>query len=310
MLEYYTGILFLTTNRVGAFDDAFRSRIHLPLYYPPLDEEQTLSIWKMNLKRTLDRKSLMSADEDQIMSYAKFHFQSGKKSDAAWNGRQIRNAFQTATALAEADARERHLKEVKKGKKDKSAPVHSVLLPKWFDVVAQASFDFDKYLEGIDDATSAERANRVSERNDSFQSTNMMSGRLHSGAPRSKEEMILEMDERERLGKDSRTDRRERPRTDHRRRPTQTPEPPMMYPYISDSRRSQQMQYSMASNYGTRSLEPGMGSYTGHDTLSKARYPESFQRQAQISPERPAVQKAFGRESYSDSDSDSNSEEE
>ena len=240
------------------------------------------------------------------MSYAKSHFQSGKKSDAAWNGRQIRNAFQTATALAEADARERHSKEVKKGKKDNSAPVHSVLLPKWFDVVAQASFDFDKYLEGIEDATLAERA---TERNDSFRSTNIMSGRPRSGDPRSKEEMISEMDERERLGNDSRTDRRERSRTDHRRRPAQTPEPPMMYPHSSDPRRSQQMYYPMASNYGTRSLEPGMGSYAGHDTLLQARYPEPFQRQAQTSSERPAFQKASRRESYSDSDSDSNSEE-
>ena len=252
----------------------------------------------MNLKRTLDRKSLMSADEEQIMSYAKYHFQFGKKSDAAWNGRQIRNAFQTATALAEADARERHSKEVKKGRKDKSAPVHSVLLPKHFEIVAQASFDFDKYLEAIDDETSADRAHRVSERNDVFQSTNM-SGRLHSGAPHSKEEMILEMDETERLGNDSRTDRRDRSRTGHRLRSTQTAEPPMMYPHTSDPRRSQQMHYPVAPNYGTRFMEPGMGFYAGHDTLL---------RQAQISPERPAFQKGSRRESHSDSDSDSSSE--
>jgi hypothetical protein len=36
VLEYYEGILFLTTNRVGVFDETFKSRIHLPLYYPLL----------------------------------------------------------------------------------------------------------------------------------------------------------------------------------------------------------------------------------------------------------------------------------
>ena len=35
-LEYYSGILFLTTNRVGALDPAFKSRIHISLYYPNL----------------------------------------------------------------------------------------------------------------------------------------------------------------------------------------------------------------------------------------------------------------------------------
>ncbi|KAK0615070.1 hypothetical protein B0T17DRAFT_602173 [Bombardia bombarda] len=43
-LEYYDGILILTTNRVGTFDEAFKSRIHLALRYLPLDEEQRVEI--------------------------------------------------------------------------------------------------------------------------------------------------------------------------------------------------------------------------------------------------------------------------
>ncbi|CEN62310.1 Putative AAA family ATPase [Aspergillus calidoustus] len=35
VLEYYSGILFLTTNRVGNMGEAFESRIHINLYYPP-----------------------------------------------------------------------------------------------------------------------------------------------------------------------------------------------------------------------------------------------------------------------------------
>jgi SpoVK/Ycf46/Vps4 family AAA+-type ATPase len=32
MLEYYKGLLFLTTNRVGTFDEAFKSRVHISLF--------------------------------------------------------------------------------------------------------------------------------------------------------------------------------------------------------------------------------------------------------------------------------------
>ena len=44
VLEYYEGILFLTTNRVGISDEAFKSRIHISLYYPPLNWQQTEKI--------------------------------------------------------------------------------------------------------------------------------------------------------------------------------------------------------------------------------------------------------------------------
>jgi hypothetical protein len=38
-LEYYQGIMLLTTNRVRDFDDAIQSRIHLALRYGPLVDE-------------------------------------------------------------------------------------------------------------------------------------------------------------------------------------------------------------------------------------------------------------------------------
>ncbi|KAK4540421.1 hypothetical protein LTR36_009278 [Oleoguttula mirabilis] len=43
-LEYYQGILFLTTNRIGTFDEAFLSRIDVPIYYPNFTNEQRLRI--------------------------------------------------------------------------------------------------------------------------------------------------------------------------------------------------------------------------------------------------------------------------
>ena len=102
VLEYYTGILFLTTNRVGAFDMAFKSRIHINLYYPPLTARQTLDIWKMNLDALRERrKDSLSIARPKIIQFAKDHYTSMRKKDMQWNGRQIRNAVQTAVALAE-----------------------------------------------------------------------------------------------------------------------------------------------------------------------------------------------------------------
>ncbi|KAJ5216639.1 uncharacterized protein N7498_003046 [Penicillium cinerascens] len=51
LLEYFQGILFLTTNRVETFDDAFQSRIHVALRYGDLTTKAKRSIWKMFLER-------------------------------------------------------------------------------------------------------------------------------------------------------------------------------------------------------------------------------------------------------------------
>ncbi|KAG5743828.1 hypothetical protein H9Q70_013464 [Fusarium xylarioides] len=44
-LEYYDGIMILTSNRVGIFDKAFKSRIQLSLRYNDLEEGQRRQIW-------------------------------------------------------------------------------------------------------------------------------------------------------------------------------------------------------------------------------------------------------------------------
>lgn len=46
ILEYYEGILILTTNRVSVFDQAFKSRIHLAIQFPELDFASRKSIWQ------------------------------------------------------------------------------------------------------------------------------------------------------------------------------------------------------------------------------------------------------------------------
>lgn len=93
MLEYYQGILILTTNRIGAIDEAFKSRIHLAIWYPPLSQPSRRSLWQTFLRRvSLEAAAEMDANGtlDEL-------------STEKLNGRQIKNLVRTASALAISD---------------------------------------------------------------------------------------------------------------------------------------------------------------------------------------------------------------
>lgn len=86
-LEYYDGILFLTTNRVGAFDDAFISRIHIQLYYKPFGEEDRRAVWQTFVDK-------LSADRGKYIRLnvaAKEYIFSKGVCSMNWSGREIRN---------------------------------------------------------------------------------------------------------------------------------------------------------------------------------------------------------------------------
>jgi SpoVK/Ycf46/Vps4 family AAA+-type ATPase len=51
LLEYFQGILFLTTNRVETFDDAFQSRIHIALRYSELSTKAKKTVFKLFIER-------------------------------------------------------------------------------------------------------------------------------------------------------------------------------------------------------------------------------------------------------------------
>ncbi|KAK6206838.1 P-loop containing nucleoside triphosphate hydrolase (ATPase) [Colletotrichum tabaci] len=99
-LEFYDGILFLTTNRVGSFDDAFISRIHVQLYYPDFTDDERQRVWQT----FIDKLGRERGDTMRMTIDAKEYIASTRKQGINWNGREIRNAFQTAVALAEYDA--------------------------------------------------------------------------------------------------------------------------------------------------------------------------------------------------------------
>ncbi|KAJ2904467.1 hypothetical protein MKZ38_007998 [Zalerion maritima] len=91
-LEYFQGILFLTTNRVETFDDAFQSRIHIALRYDNLELKAKKSIFKIFIERVrvMEKLEVMPFTEEDYTSLAKFEL----------NGRQIKNTVRTAQALA------------------------------------------------------------------------------------------------------------------------------------------------------------------------------------------------------------------
>ena len=91
-LEYYDGVLILTSNRVGTFDEAFKSRIQLALHYPSLDAHSRRKIWHNFL-------DMIYAHDDKIdLDDIKAHMD--ELSGYELNGRQIRNALATARQLS------------------------------------------------------------------------------------------------------------------------------------------------------------------------------------------------------------------
>ncbi|UKZ81381.1 hypothetical protein TrVFT333_009153 [Trichoderma virens FT-333] len=93
VLEYYEGILILTSNRVGTFDEAFKSRIQLAVHYSSLSTHQRTKIWGNFLKRLkeLNEEGIDFLDlEDNIEQLA----------SREMNGREIRNAITTARQYA------------------------------------------------------------------------------------------------------------------------------------------------------------------------------------------------------------------
>ncbi|KAK4079966.1 hypothetical protein Trihar35433_1071 [Trichoderma harzianum] len=144
VLEYYAGILFLTTNRIGDFDEAFTSRIHISLYYPPLDKTSTREIFRLNLriikKRFEDKGRIININEKDILKYATAYWK--KHENMRWNGRQIRNACQTALAMAEFDA------QTASGGGDAHA-TQVELTHHHVQIVSDAYLEFMRYLKSI-----------------------------------------------------------------------------------------------------------------------------------------------------------------
>lgn len=156
-MEYYTGILFLTTNRIGDFDEAFVPRIHVSLYYPQLNLKSTTEVFELNLRLIQDRFQSnnrgIKIDAESILSHAQQYWKD--KPTMRWNGRQIRNACQTALALAEFEAQGGSFEEIK------NVDAEVELTVRHLEVVSLAYQDFLTYLKDVSGVSPERRAQRV-----------------------------------------------------------------------------------------------------------------------------------------------------
>ncbi|PYI10656.1 P-loop containing nucleoside triphosphate hydrolase protein [Aspergillus sclerotiicarbonarius CBS 121057] len=93
ILEYYDGILILTTNRIKTFDVAVQSRVHLAMRYNnmQLDELRQLFLQFIN------ERPKEIADLREMRNWIEEEF------DEEVDGRQIRNIVSSARALAKSD---------------------------------------------------------------------------------------------------------------------------------------------------------------------------------------------------------------
>lgn len=88
LLEYYSGVLFLTTNNIHRLDQAFQSRIHIFHHYPDLDETARREIWTTFFKISDKENTISKADMDDLAGLE-------------LNGREIKNAIKAAGVLAD-----------------------------------------------------------------------------------------------------------------------------------------------------------------------------------------------------------------
>ncbi|KAM0322039.1 hypothetical protein ACHAQA_009782 [Verticillium albo-atrum] len=109
VLEYYEGILILTSNRVGTFDEAFKSRIKLALHYTTLGKADRRKIWR-NFFKMLKETGSANMDFDDLDDHL------DDLADVKLNGRSIRNAISVARELAQFRNNEKlgyhHIKHV------------------------------------------------------------------------------------------------------------------------------------------------------------------------------------------------------
>jgi AAA+ superfamily predicted ATPase len=89
-LEFFSGIVFLTTNRIKAFDPAMKSRIHLAIGYSSPESNMRAQLWRSFLARIPQNEMALDL---QNMSY-------DDVVEEKLNGREIAYAVHCARTLA------------------------------------------------------------------------------------------------------------------------------------------------------------------------------------------------------------------
>ncbi|CAG7985873.1 unnamed protein product [Penicillium salamii] len=119
-LEYYQGILFLTSNRGIQFDDAILSRIHLIIEYENLTREFRRDLWSTFLSKARTMQGPAIVEEHELRRLESLALNGREvgvrvalKFSLADQMNQIKNVAAIAHALAEADVNQVNYKYLK-----------------------------------------------------------------------------------------------------------------------------------------------------------------------------------------------------
>ncbi len=115
LTEYYQGILFLTTNRVETFDEAFQSRIHMGIRYENLQAKARKQIWMHHVGKAeqMDAKAAGDGEGKEV----KKRFTEADYEDLSkrvMNGRQIKNMVKTSQSIALAEKETFSMEHIKR----------------------------------------------------------------------------------------------------------------------------------------------------------------------------------------------------
>ncbi|KAF8595212.1 P-loop containing nucleoside triphosphate hydrolase protein [Ceratobasidium sp. AG-I] len=111
LLEYHSGIIILTTNRVRTLDRAFRSRISLAIKYQDLDAQSRLILWERFLKLA---GATIQDSQNLGTSFNFSREEINKLSEREVNGRVIKHIVRVSQALAMHDKKPMNVGHVAK----------------------------------------------------------------------------------------------------------------------------------------------------------------------------------------------------
>ena len=117
-LEYFSGIVFLTSNRVRVFDKAMKSRIHLALEYQPPNIDMRRRIWTHCLSEIPASELDLDVEED-VDDFLKEEV----------NGREIANCVNTARTLARfkrVKLQSKHVETVLETRREFEKSLHNI----------------------------------------------------------------------------------------------------------------------------------------------------------------------------------------
>jgi SpoVK/Ycf46/Vps4 family AAA+-type ATPase len=104
-LEYYSGVLFLTTNFPEKIDEAFSSRIDVHFEYPALDRTSRCRLLKTMTEFTVSSNAFAQPDGLSEHDYWRL---------ARWklNGRELKNAVKISSRLCSIKKRKLSYREL------------------------------------------------------------------------------------------------------------------------------------------------------------------------------------------------------